>query len=134
MISLWNAVPQRIQFFFRYPFSVQVAITCSDAARTTAAIEALSYYSFYEVTPVYYEEALKSKYVRDSESGQVIDIVRDSIQTDYLIGIYRSTIGQHFVNMVRDGNQNFVSGWQKAVKPYQKTMEKNYKDLDSTAE
>ena len=111
-----------------------VPVTCSDSARTAAVIEALSYYSFYDVTPVYYEEALKSKYVRDSESGQVIDIVRDSIKTDYLIGIYRSTIGQHFVNMVRDGNQNFVSGWQKTVKPYLKQMEKNYADLDSVAE
>jgi hypothetical protein len=36
--------------------------------------------------------------------------------------------------MVRDGNQNFVSGWQKTVKPYLKQMEKNYADLDSVAE
>lgn len=111
-----------------------VPVTCSDSARTAAVIEALSYYSFYDVTPVYYEEALKSKYVRDSESGQVIDMVRDSIKTDYLIGIYRSTIGQHFVNNVRDKKQEYVSGWKAALKPYNKQMEKAYADLDSVSE
>lgn len=110
---------------------VCVPITCPDVDMVTSVIEALSYYSYYNVTPIYYEEALKTKYTRDAQSGVVIDMVRDSIRTDYLIGIYRSTIGQHFVNMVRDKNQNYISGWEKSVKLYTKTMEKAYSDLDS---
>lgn len=110
---------------------VCVPVTCSDIDRTTAVLEALSYYSYYDVTPVYYGEALKSKYTRDSESGQVIDIVRDSIKTDYLIGIYRSTIGQHFVNMIRDNKQEYISSWKTSSRAYERQMQKAYEDLDS---
>lgn len=110
---------------------VCVPITCSDPDMVTAVIEALSYESYYSVTPEYYEVALKTKYSRDEMSGAVIDIVRDSIHTDYLIGIYRSTIGQHFANCVRDGKTDFVSSWEKQLSSYTKQMEAAYKDLDS---
>lgn len=109
---------------------ITVPTTCREVEKTTATLEALSYYSYYDVTPVYYEQALKTKYTRDQQSGMVLDIVRDSIRTDYLIGIYRSTIGQHFVINIRDNDQNYISGWEKQVKVYNKTMAKNYASLD----
>lgn len=104
--------------------------TCREVDKTTATIEALSYYSYYDVTPIFYESALKSKYTRDQQSGIVIDMVRDSIRTDYLIAIYRSTIGQHFVNQIAANNQGYISSWQKSLKNYTKQMEKAYAQLD----
>ena len=109
---------------------VTVPTTCREVEKTTATIEALSYYSYYDVTPIYYDQALKTKYTRDQQSGMVLDMVRDSIKTDYLIGIYRSTIGQHFVINIRDNDQNYISGWEKQLKMYDKTMAKNYAALE----
>ncbi len=109
---------------------IVIPTTNKDPERTTAVIEALSYYSYYNVTPTFYEDALKAKYVRDSQSGQVIDIVRDSICTDYLIGIYRSTIGQHIINRVIAKKNDFVSSWEKSLSSYTKQMEKAYETLD----
>lgn len=109
---------------------VTVPTTCREVEKTTATIEALSYYSYYDVTPIYYDQALKTKYTRDQQSGMVLDMVRDSIKTDYLIVIYRSTIGQHFVINIRDNDQNYISGWEKQLKMYDKTMAKNYAALE----
>ncbi len=111
---------------------IVIPTTNKDPERTTAIIEALSYYSYYNVTPTFYEDALKAKYVRDSQSGQVIDIVRDSICTDYLIGIYRTTIGQHIINRVVEKKNDFVSSWEKSLKSYTKQMDKAYETLEKS--
>jgi len=57
-----------------------------------AVIEALCAESYRTFIPVWYETELKIKLTRDDISAQVIDIVHDSINTDFLF-VYTSTLG-----------------------------------------
>ncbi len=60
-----------------------IPTTNSKLEMTTAALEALAAESYRSVTPIYYEQALKIKYVRDDQSAQMIDMLRDNIATDF---------------------------------------------------
>lgn len=57
------------------PSLVLIPLTVSDAERTGAITEALCAYGSRDVIPAYYEKALKTKYSRDDESEEMIDIV-----------------------------------------------------------
>ena len=50
---------------------------------TAMVCEALSYYSMKDVTPNYYEVALKEKYTRDEDVKSILEIVRDGAQMDF---------------------------------------------------
>lgn len=53
-------------------------------AAAAATLEAMAYYSFYEVRPIYYDSFLKFKYTRDSEAAEMIDIMHNSVYTDFV--------------------------------------------------
>lgn len=59
-----------------------IPITVSDVERTGAIIEALCAIGSRDVVPAFYDVALKSKYSRDEESEDMIDIIKDSIVYD----------------------------------------------------
>jgi hypothetical protein len=46
-----------------------------DDERTSTIIEALAYGGYKYITPAYYDIALKSKYARDEESSEMLDII-----------------------------------------------------------
>ncbi len=46
-------------------------------------LEAMSAYANKNVLPVYFDEALKYKYTRDEDSAEMIDLIHDSIMTDF---------------------------------------------------
>jgi len=48
-----------------------------------ACIEAMFAESYRVLTPAYYDIALKLRYSQDSQSGQTIDLIRDSMTTDF---------------------------------------------------
>jgi len=52
-----------------------VPVTTQDAERTGIILEALSAEGYKQVTPVYYEIALKDKYLQDTESVQMLDLI-----------------------------------------------------------
>ena len=55
--------------------SIGIPSTVTDTDRTGIIIEALSAESMYTLTPAYYDVSLKTKYVRDSESSDMLDII-----------------------------------------------------------
>lgn len=55
-----------------------VPITASDPARTSAILEALAYEGWKNVMPTYYDVVLTSKYARDEDSVEMLDIIRES--------------------------------------------------------
>ncbi len=67
-------------------------ITTSYADETGAVLEAMAVDSWLNVMPVYYDDALKSKYSRDKNSAEMIDLIRDSAETDFAY-IYSEAIG-----------------------------------------
>ena len=55
-----------------------VPITATNLERTGIITEALSAESYKRVIPAYYETALKTKYARDDESVQMLDMIANS--------------------------------------------------------
>ncbi len=70
--------------------------TTADPKLTSMVCEALSYYSRKDVTPAYYEVALKEKYTRDEEVKEMLEIIRDSAQMDFTFAY--STAFSPFIN------------------------------------
>lgn len=67
-----------------------IPVTASDTERTSVIVEAMAAEGYRSVVPVYYEQALKTKYSRDSDSADILEIIRDSRYFDY--GYYDNTI------------------------------------------
>lgn len=55
--------------------SVSVPYNNENLELTGATLEALAYYSMDTLTTAYYDNALKTRYVRDEESGDMLDII-----------------------------------------------------------
>ena len=49
-----------------------------------ATMEAMASGSYNDVTPKYYESALKVQYTRDEASGEMIDLIRENVTTDFV--------------------------------------------------
>ena len=61
---------------------VLMPITVEDPERTGAIMEALCAIGSKDVVPAFYETSLKTKFARDYESEEMIDIIKDSIIYD----------------------------------------------------
>jgi len=59
-----------------------VPITTSSPERTGVVLDALSYYSYRDVLPVYYDLTLSQKGLRNEDSIEMMDIIRDSFYLD----------------------------------------------------
>ena len=59
-------------------FGISSALSESDIDRASAVLEALCYYSYKEVTPVYYEEALQIKYDMSDDKAVMLDYIRQA--------------------------------------------------------
>ena len=92
---------------------------------TGATLEALASESNKLVAPAYYETALKVKYTRDSESGMMIDLVREHATSDFA-SLYSATIGNivHFFRSQLSGNGSIASSIERSEKMWNKALEK----------
>ncbi|MGI6744468.1 MAG: hypothetical protein ACOX4O_12545 [Eubacteriales bacterium] len=62
-----------------------IPITTQEYNMASAVIQALNEATAKSVTPVYYENALKIKYVRDEYSAQMIDLIHDGINGQFTL-------------------------------------------------
>ena len=92
--------------------------------RTGIIIEALSAESMYLLTPAYYEISLKTKYARDDESQEMLDIIFAS--TVYDLGNIFDWGGVFTLpsNLTESGSTDFASRYAKIEKAAVKAMEK----------
>ena len=82
--------------------------TCKDTEFVGTLVEALSAESWKTITPTLYEIALKTRYLRDNESKETMDIIIENVVFDFG---YVYNIGYSYIveNMMRAGNNNFQS-------------------------
>ena len=99
-----------------------IPITVSDAERTGAVTEALCAYGSKLVIPAYYDRALKTKYSRDDDSEEMMDIIKNSIIFDvgYLSGGPLQSTGYELANST---NQDFSSYYASRKESAQKSLE-----------
>jgi hypothetical protein len=88
-----------------------VPVTVKDTECVSAVLEGLAILGHQDIIPTYYEIVLKSKYSRDEESAEMLDIIRENIIVDFGAQIY-----SHVVNKLNsigyflaEGNENFSS-------------------------
>lgn len=52
-----------------------ITLSCPDSEASSIILEDMAYYSSKLITPAYYETALKTKYTRDDESQEILDMI-----------------------------------------------------------
>ncbi|MBO5274222.1 MAG: hypothetical protein J6I45_06380 [Clostridia bacterium] len=93
---------------------------------TTATLEALNAESYRSVTEKFYETALKTKYVRDDISSQIIDIIRDTATKD-LMNEYQALLngfGHKLATSIAGGKNTVASDYAKNITSANKYLEK----------
>lgn len=64
---------------------IGVAHTCKNIGATTATLELMAYLSDQGITSLYFDEVLKYKYSRDDSTAEMVDLVHDSVYTDFVL-------------------------------------------------
>lgn len=98
-----------------------------------AVLETLAIDGYANVTPVYFERALKGKYARDDESAEMLSLIRDSLWFDfaYLNSTSLNDINHIFRGAVEKGT-GIASAFEKKKSTIEKSLEKlldKYREL-----
>ncbi len=95
--------------------ALAVPKTAKDLEFVGIITEALSAESYKQVTPTYYEIALKTRYLRDNESKKVLDILIDGRRYDfgYIYSGWKASLGNVIPAIIGEGNSNFESFYNK---------------------
>ncbi|MBE6561154.1 MAG: hypothetical protein E7662_08500 [Ruminococcaceae bacterium] len=122
-------------------FGIPVTNTATDAAG--AVLTAMEVESDLTVMPIYYETALKQKYSRDSESGEMIDLIRSHVTTDFVYmysesiggGIGSTGKGIHRVlrTAVTNKSEAVASLYESGMPAYEKYLSELLKAFDDLA-
>lgn len=104
--------------------SFSMPITCSDPDMAGAVMEALSCDKYNRVLPEYFEIALKTKYIRDSESAKMYDLIRSTMVLDF---------GYTYANAIGSPDWLVLSCFDKQGQ-FASSAEKNQKKLDQLLE
>jgi hypothetical protein len=92
-----------------------IPITSNKLEMTSAVVEALCSETYRTLIPAYYETALKIKYTRDDISSQMIDLIHDSVSTNFAFVYYAqlNNAGMIFRTLVTNKSNDFVSEYAK---------------------
>lgn len=125
----WNE--EQAGYYTQSQNSYSVAIIpadCPDKAFTGAMLEALTAETANEggVTDAYYDIALKDKYSRDDESGEMLDIVRAGakINFGYFHAVPLGSATQIFRTLLEKKMTTFVSYWAENENGYNRSLNK----------
>ncbi|MBQ4561586.1 MAG: hypothetical protein IJA55_04585 [Clostridia bacterium] len=101
-----------------------------------AVIDVLSALSSEMVIPAYYDMALRDKYARDDESGEMLDIIREgfTVNFGYFYGQSLNGCSMMFRNMVQQDNTNFVSYYTQNLKGYERKLKALIASYEDTEE
>jgi hypothetical protein len=117
--------------------SVSIPITASNLERTGLIIEAMSGYSTDIIIPALMDVSLKSKYTRDEESWEMIELILKTKSFDALIeyGWGRIVFGglywDVYSTITIKGFDNFVSSLEKQTAKTETDMEKFINTFDT---
>lgn len=112
---------------------IGIAMNVKDPDMISAALELLNAESYRTVTPAYFEIAMKVKYLADSDSAKMFDIILDGSIIDFgqifshsISGsVYDMNVTYHvlFRNMIRTKTTDFSSLYAKNEGLYQKNLQ-----------
>ena len=110
-----------------------IPITVSDAERTGAITEALCAIGSRDVIPAFYEKSLKTKYARDEESEDMIDIIRSSRIYDigYVAGGTFQSCGCDLANSTNHDFASYYASGETAAKTKLEEFNRDYAGLSN---
>ena len=99
-----------------------------------AVLEAMCAETYRTLTPAWYETALKIKYTRDNLSAQMIDLIHDSITTNFIFAYNYAIndIGMVYRSLVTANSKDYVSTVKSKEKSAQASLDALY-ELFTTA-
>ena len=111
----------------------QALLSCVSASSQNmdmagAVLEALAAESYRRVTPAWYETALKVKYARDDISSQMVDLIRASMNTNFLFA-YNSTfyglngLGMLYRDLITNNSNAYTSTATSRLPASQKKLD-----------
>ena len=101
-------------------------VTATNLERTGIITEALAAYSYKYVTPAYYDVALGTKYLRDDESIEMMNLIYDGIVYDfgYIFDAWKGCTWT-LPRLMGSKSTDLASYWASV----EKSVNKNYEDL-----
>ncbi len=87
-------------------------------------LEAMAAESHYELIPTYIEESLKTKYSRDAESAEMLDIIINNRVYDPMLVYNFGSFADTFQNWGGANNTQIASSLQKQQKPIEKMLDR----------
>ena len=113
-----------------------IPVTSKKVDMAGAVLEAMSSESSKTVVPTYYNVALKSKYARDSESAEMIDIIHNGHMLDpaWIFCDYIGDLAQSPRNLMFKKNRDFMSFYDARKEKYQTNLEKLISDFQKLDE
>lgn len=109
-----------------------IPTTTKIADAASATLEAMCAQAYRTVTPVYYELALKLKYVSDATTGIIIDMIKNAARTDFVYAYNYALNGAGLLcrNMVINKNTNLASEYKKIKRTAEKSLNKMIVDYE----
>ena len=110
-----------------------IPITVSDVERTGAITEALCAIGSRDVIPAFYEKSLKTKYARDEESEDMIDIIRASRIYDigYVAGGTFQSCGCDLANSTNHDFASYYASGETAAKTKLEEFNRDYAGISN---
>ncbi len=95
---------------------------------TGAILEAMCAETYRSVTPVWYETATKIKYSRDDLSSQMIDLIHDTITTNFIYAYNYALngVGMVYRDLVTKQSKDYVSAVEKIRRGAEKKLGELY--------
>ena len=102
-----------------------IPVTVPDSEMSSIVLEALSCESFNQVIPAYKDVALKSKFARDEDSSDMIDLIMEHRIVDFGDSYFQGTIRDGFIaGMFINNNKDLASAVKTRTKSLNKTLDK----------
>ncbi|MCL2816313.1 MAG: hypothetical protein FWD23_17100, partial [Oscillospiraceae bacterium] len=101
-----------------------IPITVQDTEKVGAITEALSYYARKYVVPAYYDINLKTKFSRDDESSEMLDIVMDGRIFDFGYVYDNWVVAFKFADQINAKKREYVSIIEKNLPAAEKQLVK----------
>ena len=113
----YNTVVQNNMTIFSIP------VNCEKIEAVGAVTEALAVEGYYSVTPAYYEMALGTKYMRDEQAKEMLEIIRNGVTFNFgtIYSIQLDNIYNTMPGMIASNSNDFVS--------YYAAREQNWNEL-----
>lgn len=112
---------------------IPVTMPEANLSFVSAVLEVLSRESHKDILPIYYENSLKVKYTRDTESAEMIDLIHDGLGNSFALAWHQplNTFLQSVIHSAVQTKDTFASKYASAEKSMQKKLEQlieNYKE------